>query len=315
MGEGKTRVILPLLIIYYSFIAENKSSILRLVFLAQLIHEAYDHLHKVLTTSVLNIKLLTMPFNRDVEVSTELIDIIKIQHHMCLESNGVFLLAPDHLLSLFLKTKELELTTNIDHNELSKSIRVMFNEFRFIDILDESDELLRQSYQLVYSFGNHVSLDAANSRYNIPAIILNTLANPSKELKEILSQPGVAIFENNNVNYSTEQFPKIRFLSTDTFKENKRKLLNLIASNIINFPPFELLWVQKYEKEKLVQFVTNFCVNGETIFGKDWLRMEKNEIDDLFVLRGYLAYDILVSCLVKRHRIDYGINRLPGLFS
>lgn len=42
---------------------------MRLNFLSSLLHEAYDHLHQHLTASVLGVKLLLLPFHRDVNLT------------------------------------------------------------------------------------------------------------------------------------------------------------------------------------------------------------------------------------------------------
>jgi hypothetical protein len=64
MGEGKTRVILPMLALECA----NGQQLVRLNFLPTLLDEAYGHLHRYLTASVLGRKLFLMPFNRDVRL-------------------------------------------------------------------------------------------------------------------------------------------------------------------------------------------------------------------------------------------------------
>jgi hypothetical protein len=65
MGEGKTRVILPMLIL-----AMNDPKLLvRLHFLSQLLGEVYDYLHRHLTASLANRKICLVPFQRDVKIS------------------------------------------------------------------------------------------------------------------------------------------------------------------------------------------------------------------------------------------------------
>lgn len=44
---------------------------MRLNFLPTLLPEAYDHLHQHLTASVLGVKLLLLPFHRDVRLNIE----------------------------------------------------------------------------------------------------------------------------------------------------------------------------------------------------------------------------------------------------
>jgi hypothetical protein len=65
MGEGKTRVILPMLIL-----AMNDPELLvRLHFLSPLLGEVYDYLHRHLTASLANRKLCLVPFQRDVVIT------------------------------------------------------------------------------------------------------------------------------------------------------------------------------------------------------------------------------------------------------
>jgi hypothetical protein len=58
MGEGKTRVILPMLILAM----KNPEQLIRLHFLAPLLGEVYDYLHRHITASFANRKICLMPF-------------------------------------------------------------------------------------------------------------------------------------------------------------------------------------------------------------------------------------------------------------
>jgi hypothetical protein len=58
MGEGKTRVILPMLILAM----KDSELLIRLHFLAPLLGEVYDYLHRYLTASLANRKLCLVPF-------------------------------------------------------------------------------------------------------------------------------------------------------------------------------------------------------------------------------------------------------------
>jgi hypothetical protein len=64
MGEGKTRVILPMLILAMN----DPELLIRLHFLAPLLGEVYDYLHRHLTASLANRKLCLVPFQRDVVI-------------------------------------------------------------------------------------------------------------------------------------------------------------------------------------------------------------------------------------------------------
>jgi hypothetical protein len=64
MGEGKTRVILPMLALHWA----DGQQVVRLNFLPTLLDEASNHLQRYLTASVLRRKLFVMPFSRDVQL-------------------------------------------------------------------------------------------------------------------------------------------------------------------------------------------------------------------------------------------------------
>lgn len=67
MGEGKTRVILPMLILHWAGKGElGEQRLLRITALTSLINELFDFLHRHLCASVLQRKIFTLPFHRDV---------------------------------------------------------------------------------------------------------------------------------------------------------------------------------------------------------------------------------------------------------
>jgi hypothetical protein len=78
MGEGKTRIIIPLLILFWGKDKEKKDYIVRLTFLNQLLGEAFSHFHKYLSASILGRKLFLMPFSRDVELTVERVRAIEV---------------------------------------------------------------------------------------------------------------------------------------------------------------------------------------------------------------------------------------------
>lgn len=78
MGEGKTRVILPLLILYWGSNKEDNDCIIRLTFLTQLLGEAFSYLHQYLSASILGRKLFLLPFSRDVDLTVERVRAIEV---------------------------------------------------------------------------------------------------------------------------------------------------------------------------------------------------------------------------------------------
>jgi len=71
MGSGKTRVLLPMLILEY--LAKNRG-LPRINVLSSISRECIDFLHEHLTASVFNIHMILQPFNRQVELNEDKIE-------------------------------------------------------------------------------------------------------------------------------------------------------------------------------------------------------------------------------------------------
>ena len=111
MGEGKTRVILPMLVMHA--LQRKKASgcdtLPRLHFLPQLLGEAYEYLHSKLCASELGIRLLMTPFNRDVDVDDQQPQVLVRVLRQAACGRAALLVSPEHRLSLQLRCVELRL--------------------------------------------------------------------------------------------------------------------------------------------------------------------------------------------------------------
>jgi hypothetical protein len=107
MGEGKTRVIIPILILHWTLIPST--SVVRLYFLTQLLAEGFTHLHQYLWCSVLERKLFLLLFNRDIVLTSAMVQAMHYHVMLCLKSGGCLIVAPEHSQSLYLKWHELHL--------------------------------------------------------------------------------------------------------------------------------------------------------------------------------------------------------------
>jgi hypothetical protein len=119
MGEGKTRVIIPMIIMQLtsSTITMETWSIPRIHFLTALLQEGHAHLHEFLTASVLNVKLFCLPFNRDVDLDMCKVNALHNALATCREERGVVVLAPEHRLSLQLKRFDLMTANEAEDSE------------------------------------------------------------------------------------------------------------------------------------------------------------------------------------------------------
>eukprot|EP00878_Enallax_costatus_P005957 GHUV01006249.1.p1 GENE.GHUV01006249.1~~GHUV01006249.1.p1 ORF type:complete len:2036 (+),score=737.34 GHUV01006249.1:1069-7176(+) len=138
MGEGKTRVILPMLALHW---AGSKKHVVRLNFLSTLLHEAYSHLHQHLSASVLGVKLLLMPFHRDVTLTPQTARAMRAAVSRCQKVGGLLLVVPEHRLSLQLKWHELRMKGDAASLAVCEELQALAN-MPYCDMLDESDEIL-----------------------------------------------------------------------------------------------------------------------------------------------------------------------------
>lgn len=171
MGEGKTRVILPLLLLHWAKPSRHRdAAVVRLHFLRALIDEAYQFLHNTLTGSILGRPLYVMPFHRDVQLTLENVRSMRGCFERCRNEGGALLVAPEHGHSLYLKGLELR---SIDQDASNEIKRMEGMPFR--DVLDESDELLHHRNQLIYAVGDLQKLPAQAERVHAVQALLRVL--------------------------------------------------------------------------------------------------------------------------------------------
>jgi hypothetical protein len=308
MGEGKTRVILPMLITYW---LQNRDQamrnppvtvtkgIVRLHLLNPLIGEAFDYLHRVLTaSSILNIRVLHLPFDRSVDLSDENASIMMRRYRDC-ESNRICLLvAPEHRLSFYLKHI---LTQRKDET----------SSLKFIDIHDEADEIFRYNYQLIYCLGTVQSLPNGTDRWKAAEALLVALKHliDNRQSMDFLAEVGV--FESDSQHHPG-QFPAYR-MRDNLSHTVELTWCSLLCESFFNHLSFEFQWLEAWlteKKDDLIQFIIN--KNCDESLLESIIIEEDGENDhgfEIFALRGICAFKSLIHCLSKRNRVEFGVNR------
>jgi hypothetical protein len=109
MGEGKTRVILPMLALECA----NGKQLVRLNFLPTLLDEAYAHLHRYLTASVLCRKLFLMPFNRDVKLDVARAAAMRAGLMYCQQVSSTLLSVVSRLCCIYCAHQQPRVSTTI----------------------------------------------------------------------------------------------------------------------------------------------------------------------------------------------------------
>eukprot|EP00979_Chaetoceros_neogracilis_P004738 scaffold823_cov145-Chaetoceros_neogracile.AAC.3 len=289
MGLGKTRVILPMLILYYSY-RPFFERIPRLHILSTLLSEVCEHFHNTLGASVLKGRLFTLPFRRSVQL-----DVLKVQSMLdlvryCKEERGFFVVTPEHRLSLELKVKELYLD---DQKEMSESLGQVVSGC-WQDVYDEVDEILHHRFQLVYSIGSVKAQPDMIHRWKAAQALLKLLRSERCQVQGI-----VVVIKVKEL----EAFPWITVEDDVDSEDFKRQM----ALTLFDQPPLEYTWIATHKKrDEMIKVVSEASANPMHLESK----LSSGHFKDILALRGLLAHEILLHCLKKRYRVDFGPNHL-----
>ncbi|KAF0720233.1 Aste57867_471 [Aphanomyces stellatus] len=299
MGLGKTRVILPMLVLQY--VAQGE--IPRVHLLSSILHEALDFLHLYLTASTLGIRLVEQPFHRQVELCESDIAILK---NTIL--NACYIVAPEHRLSLEMKYQEW----TYEKNPLVPILLSYLNAQRFVDIFDECDALLHHRYQLVYAMGSPTVLDNCEARTGTAHALLAMLNSPEphSELRKWVGRHGL----------SNEKKPRGAFrcirLKVGVSEAHLVELRRLVLEALVAKSPPEFQWLSRMwvNNKDLRAFVMDAIVTKNVSVESIKANMgESTHYIYFLALRGYLGFGLLEYALEQRPRVHYGVdpNRKP----
>ena len=298
MGEGKTRVILPMLILHW----RKSEKLIRLNFLSSLIQEAFNYLQQNLCSSVIDCKLFHLPFSRDVHVNEEQAMIMYNSLKFCQSTRGVLFVTPQHRLSLKLKWYELYENGKM-HANTCKVLEEIEN-ISYVDLLDESDEILRMKCKLIYACGSHEHLISGEIRWHVLQALLQIIKENSA-IHDLLSRSGVAQWKQGS-NDSAEAFKEFRIIDGNVFQSIKERFYEVLLDTLINNPPHTLRWAVALKEN--YTWVVNYIINPAADIGMPNLEGNKQMNDLILSLRGYLANGLLIHCLMKRNRVEYGVK-------
>lgn len=93
MGEGKTRVLVPMLIME---LCKHQGKKARVNLLPEIFHEALNYYRRTIGSSVQDIKLFTLPFQRDFVLDKKSSNILSDEMRRCWSQNGCLMMTPQH---------------------------------------------------------------------------------------------------------------------------------------------------------------------------------------------------------------------------
>jgi hypothetical protein len=293
MGLGKTRVVLPMIALY--FLYRKPQSLVRLSFPESLLSEASNFLQQYLGASQMKIPIFTLPFHREITLDEEKVEKMIGAVALCQRMRGVFLISPSQRLSLVLKIHE-----NRDQGDLDALLEIVESN-HWIDILDESDSILSIKYQLVYANGAPEMLQNGAVRWELMESVLMIMSR-NKDVAVLLGTEHTA----------SGQYPQIRLTEMQLEDpEILQKLYSIIINSLLDNPPGILDWIASTRwknarmKKKLMQLIIDNSKNAKSIMT---FRLGKERFLQLLMLRGIFAHGLLKHVLSKRYCVNYGLD-------
>ena len=296
MGEGKTSVIIPLIV---SALA-NGSQLCRLIVLKPLAKQMEGILKKCLG-GLPGRRTYIIPFSRETKTSVALLEQISILHKECLSTGGVLLSQPEHLLSFKLLGLERMIAGDSTLAKMLLERQAWLNS-NSRDILDESDEILDVRFQLVYTLGTQRNMDGQPHRWLLTQDVLDRVSIHAIALGEMDSR-------SIEVRRKTKaDFPMICLRSNSVEGSIKARVLEDILRS--KLPSLNLT---KYG-QKMIGAVTAFIVeetpsqlHRETILDAD--AGDGSLMKKVLLLRGLFVYNVLIFALKeKRWLVNYGLH-------
>ena len=287
MGMGKTRVLVPMLIL--EMISEQ--TLCRVNVLPGILKEALNYYKVVMSASVLRVRLFVLPFDRSVAFDQTKVSLLNDQFALARKHHGCFIMTPQHRNSLLLRQHEIScFVEGFGHSVL--------------DILDESDAILSHDFQLVYAIGNQTTLPDAERRWTVLHCLIRILVR-CNDVQKFLKPEWI-----HRESDAFGSFPKLRVLDAFRTSGSSDQLIRCICQALVDDPPYELRWLLKVSLDHRDRLIA--AMSLPTFEGFSEL-LEANSLfrrncSDILAIRGFLVFGVLFHGLESRYGVHYGLN-------
>ncbi|KAI1076026.1 hypothetical protein F5B20DRAFT_594387 [Whalleya microplaca] len=296
MGEGKSSVIVP---IVAAALATGSRLVRVVVAKAQ-----SRQMHQMLVSKLgglLNRRVYRMPFSRAMDIQLSQASAIRSLFEQCMESGGIMLVQPEHILSFKLMGLESMLTgkENIGR-ALLQGQQYLNTHSR--DIVDESDENFSVKFELVYTMGTQQRLEHSPERWMQIHKVLEVMR---KVILKVQSEfPGFV--EVNSM--SPGSFPRTRFLRPDAQKVILSRAVQHICSTGLH--GFQIVRQSRKIRQGVWKYITKAELTTAEISRVENPRGAGIGVSQtLLLLRGLVAGGVLAFAFGQmRWRVDYGLD-------
>ena len=297
MGEGKSSVILPMV----ATALANRKKLVRVVVLQALANQMSQLLCRRLG-GLLGRPIFHLPVSRSLDLDASGARQIQRLCVECMDSGGLLLVQPEHLLSFELMGIERTLA---GEKTLGRTLidtqHWLENQSR--DILDESDEILSVKFELVYTIGAQRGVEFSPDRWAITQRILALV----RDLVPAVFQEFPEAVELEPV--SRGCFPHLRILNSTAANQLLMEVSRRVCDgSILGFPTWNL---PEPSREAFFSFLMASSLDSvQTAMLQDDVLTDPLFRSGALLLRGLLAPDGVLPFALqqKRYRVDYGLD-------
>ncbi|CAB9519066.1 Protein of unknown function (DUF3645) [Seminavis robusta] len=292
MGLGKTSVLVPMLILEY---VNSGECVVRINMLPSLVTVVEQIYKRSLTASAQHVRIMTFPFQRTFPLAEVHSKLLSEEITRCKVGRGCLLVTAQHRNSLLLKQH--------DSGMFVEGLRE-----ESLDVIDESDAILHQSFQLVYALGEQEPLPDGHARWSMAEAFLQILSESTcPYIASVRDDPSLVHSEGPGHG----AFRGLRLLPA--VKEHQQSLGRALCKELVKSPPHEFLWMKSVpvaELEPLIDIMSNDQCPAKDLIEAD-LHLLKHKAD-ILAARGSIAFGLLFHCLKARHRVHYGTETSRG---
>ena len=225
MGQGKTSVITPMV----ACVLADRKKLTRLLVPKALLSQTAQILQLRLG-GLLGREVTHIPFSRRTPTTHQHIQEYRNLHEHMMQSAGVMLAIPEHVLSFKLCGLQ-----RVSDGKVSEAYRMVVIQ-RWMDrvcrdILDECDFTLATKTQLIYPSGAQLAVDGHPHRWKVAETILSLVAHHLRDLAQKFPQ------SIDVIDRAVTEFPVVYFLRSDVENTLIQKIVDDICAGRTSILP------------------------------------------------------------------------------
>ncbi|KAM0344968.1 hypothetical protein ACHAPU_007102 [Fusarium lateritium] len=295
MGQGKTSCIMPMAVA----VLADRNRLCRLVVPRSLLLQTAQVIQSRIG-GLLGRVVRHVPFSRRSPMQLKSINLFQTLHKDIRDSGGVMLCLPEHIMSF--KLSGLQQLADGQLLWAKRMIDIQrWLERSCRDVLDESDFTLSTKTQLIYPSGTPTTVDGHPQRWQVIEELLSLVEGHVTDLQSRFGG-GIEIMRRH------EGYPILHFLRVEVEKSLNSLLIDDVCAGRLPQVQFKIPADVNARRD------VGSIVSGVNIDPPTWHRAADALTDDVFglknlyLLRGLISQNLLLTCLKKRWNVQYGLH-------